>query len=230
MAWDIGADEYSTGGATTYTRQVALDAVLAPITKTATLGLDARLQGGGAGGGPWDIGADELTGTEGLTVGLDARVVDLTNSQTVTVSLGGALAPPTPSGLTVVSYGVSWVSLSWTDNSGGTAQHRVYYRKIGETTYTEWGLLWLNDTAEVVRYLDAGQTYVFAVAAVSTDGVEGPIITVTQATEGGAEITAGLDALVRGNNTLGVSLSAFIQYASTGPGALTTRIVSGSFL
>lgn len=219
MAWDIGADQQST---TTQTRQAALDAVVGPVTKTKTAGIDARIIISGPGGGSWDIGADELTGAYALQASLDARIVDLTATQTVTVSAGAAIAPATPWGLTADAAGVTYVALSWNDSSGGTAQHRVYRRKISEQVYTEVALLWYGDTDHTVRYLDPGQTYVFAVAAVSDDGVEGPIITVTQATQGGATLDTSLGALVQDTPTLTCSVGAFIDY--TGP---TTKRVSG---
>jgi len=210
-----------------YKRYVALDAALAPLGKTRTASLDAQVIGGGGGSGAWDIGADELEGAGFKQCGLDARIVDLSSSQTVTASAGAAIAPQTPSGLTVVATGVSWVSLSWTDNSGGTAQHRVYYRKIGDSIYSDWGWLWLGDTTDTVRYLDPGQTYVFAVAAISADLVEGPFITVTQATDGGSEVTTGLDAKVRGTLTLSCQVGAFLAFPSTGPGP---KYVSGRYV
>jgi len=97
----------------------------------------------------------------------------------------------------------------------------VYYRKIGESTYTEWGLFWFGDVDTTVRYLTPGQTYVFAVAAVSTDGVEGPIITVTQATSGGAEVTTGLGAVVQDTVSRTCNVSAFISYGASVPGRKT---------
>ena len=238
MAWDIGADERTSNTVTTgldarieavstETVQAALDAVLGATTKTATASLDARVAGSGPGGGPWDIGADELTGTSGKQCGLDARIVDLTNSQTVTVGAGAAIAPQTPSGLTVVNAGVDWVSLSWTDNSGGTAQHRVYFRKIGDSTYTDWALLWLNDTTDTVRYLVPDQVYVFAVAAVSSDLVEGPIITVTYPSVAGDTVYAALDAKVQDTVPVTCQVGAFVAFSSTGP---PPKYVSGQYV
>lgn len=226
MAWDIGADEYT--GSATQTRVAAIDAVLGPITKTITASADARIITSGAGGGPWDIGADELTGTEGLAVSFDAHVVDLTNSQTITASADGAIAPPGATGLTINSYGVSWISLSWTDNSGGLAQHRVYQQKLGAGLFTEAGLTWLGETSFTFRYLDSGATYLVGVAAVDgATNVEGPLVYTSQATAGGAEKTVSCNALIEATVPLTVDVSVHVQSSSTGPIA---KRVSGRFV
>jgi hypothetical protein len=104
----------------------------------------------------------------------------------------------------------------------------VYYRKIGDPIYSDWAWLWLGDTTDTVRYLDPGQTYVFAVSAVSADLVEGPFISVTRATDGGAElIIADLGALVQDTLTLSCQVGAFLAFPSTGPGP---KYVSGRYV
>lgn len=171
---------------------------------------------------------------------------------TRTASADAAIAPQTPSGLAWTGKDNDEVSLSFTDNTDGGAQHYIFYRKSSDTTWTLDAALPLGTTTHTVYYLDSGTSYDFGVAAF-TGSIVGPFDTITTSTlssqkvayldavvaanltqtvdldaflSAGAAISVSLDALLFGEAAVTVGLDAYIK----DPNFVSTRRVSGRFV
>ena len=130
MAWDIGADEWTTSTPTVSPNDATHGHNADNVSLTVT-----------GAPGDWDIGADQWSSTPTPGVVSPNDAAHVFSGANVTISTLN-----TPTGVSAVSDSLTSIAVSWTDTNAGAAAYRVYVdgarvaqTAVGDTSFTvEW--------------------------------------------------------------------------------------------
>ena len=118
----------------------------------------------------------------------------------VTVFEEGA-APAAPTAAAVDSFLSNSITGSFTDNTGGTAQHRAYFKLTADTEWTLSATLDVGDTVHIFLGLVVGTSYDIGFTSFG-DGGESPMTTITQVTTGALLVDEATHSHAADNVTL----------------------------
>jgi hypothetical protein len=164
------------------------------ISKTATVnGTTARVSGLAMG----DTYEFTVTAFNGTGEGPRSNVARVTPTLP---------PPPAPTNLTATANGDGTIGLAW-GSSGPGVWYWIYYRKVGEASFTRMTYPVSTGTTFTVSYLDNGQEYEFRVTAIGTDGQESAPSNTARATVRYAPppTPTNLTATANGDGTIGLS-------------------------